>query len=91
MKSWESCGSELFILPDKPESCLDWHFSSVAPLMNHSTTLWQSIVDNGVLEAVRQWLEPINPSGALPAVGIQKAIFEVLPRVRLHVDATLLC
>ncbi|ORY28635.1 hypothetical protein BCR39DRAFT_534575 [Naematelia encephala] len=48
-----------------------------------NTTLWQSIVDNGVLEAVRQWLEPIYPSGALPAVGIQKAIFEVLPKMDL--------
>lgn len=47
----------------------------------HSTTLWQSIVDNGVLDAVRQWLEPIAPSTALPAVGIQKAIFEILPKV----------
>jgi transcription factor SPN1 len=28
------------------------------------------------------WLEPIPPVGALPAVGIQKAIFEVLPKVR---------
>lgn len=52
-----------------------------AELTSYSTTLWQSIVDNGVLEAVRQWLEPIYPSGALPAVGIQKAIFEVLPKV----------
>jgi transcription factor SPN1 len=47
-----------------------------------STTLWQSIIDNGVLEAVRMWLAPIPPVGALPAVGIQKAIFEVLPKVR---------
>lgn len=49
---------------------------------DRSTTLWQSIIDNGVLEAVRMWLEPIPPVGALPAVGIQKAIFEVLPKVR---------
>jgi transcription factor SPN1 len=49
--------------------------------LTFSTTLWQSIQDNGVLEAVRQWLEPIAPSGALPAVGIQKAIFEILPKV----------
>ena len=48
-----------------------------------STTLWQSIVDNGVLEAVKNWLVPISPSGAIPAVGIQKAIFEILPKVRV--------
>lgn len=48
-----------------------------------NTTLFQAIVDNGVLDAVRAWLEPISPSGALPAVGIQKAFFEVLPKMDL--------
>jgi len=43
--------------------------------------MWQGIVDNGVLDAVRAWLEPMYPSKALPAVGIQKAFFEVLPKV----------
>ena len=54
----------------------------------HSTTLWQSIIDNAVLEAVKYWLEPIDPGGALPAVGIQKAFFEVLPKVSepVHYD-----
>lgn len=47
-----------------------------------STTMWQPIQDSRLLDAVTQWLEPIRPSGALPAVGIQKAIFEVLPKVR---------
>ncbi|EIW72741.1 hypothetical protein TREMEDRAFT_67036 [Tremella mesenterica DSM 1558] len=46
-------------------------------------TLTQAITDNQVLDAVRVWLEPIYPSGALPAVGIQKAIFEVLPKMDL--------
>jgi transcription factor SPN1 len=44
--------------------------------------MWQAIVDSRLLEAVSTWLEPIRPSGTLPAEGIQKAFFEVLPRVR---------
>lgn len=47
----------------------------------NSTTLWQSIVDNQVLEAVRAFLEPIEHNRALPAIGIQNAIFEVLPKM----------
>ncbi|OCF32890.1 transcription factor IWS1 [Kwoniella heveanensis BCC8398] len=47
-----------------------------------NTTLWQSIVDNGVLEAVKRWLEPL-PDRSLPSVGIQKSIFEVLPKMDL--------
>lgn len=47
-----------------------------------STTLWSAIVDNEVLKAVKQWLEPL-PDKSLPAVGIQKAFFEVLPRMDL--------
>jgi transcription factor SPN1 len=49
--------------------------------------MWQGIVDNGVLDAVRAWLEPMYPSKALPAVGIQKAFFEVLPKVCSHPSA----
>lgn len=48
-----------------------------------NTTLFQAIVDNDVLAAVRVWLEPIYPSGALPAVGIQKAFFDILPKMDL--------
>lgn len=48
-----------------------------------STTLWSSIIDNEVLKAVKVWLEPL-PDRSLPAVGIQNAIFEVLPKVRIH-------
>lgn len=33
-----------------------------------------------MLEAVKRWLEPL-PDKSLPSVGIQKAIFEVLPKV----------
>ncbi|TYJ55878.1 hypothetical protein B9479_003401 [Cryptococcus floricola] len=47
-----------------------------------NTTLWQSIVDNGVLDSVKRWLEPL-PDKSLPSVGIQKAIFEVLPKMDL--------
>lgn len=56
--------------------------------------MWQAIVDSQLLEAVRQWLEPsyldptpsshpTEPRWSLPAVGIQKAIFEVLPKMEL--------
>lgn len=47
-----------------------------------SVRMFQAIVDSRLLEAVSSWLEPMRPSGSLPAEGIQKAIFEVLPRVR---------
>lgn len=47
-----------------------------------NTTLWSSIIDNEVLKAVKKWLEPL-PDRSLPAVGIQKAIFEVLPKMEL--------
>ncbi|WVQ71142.1 hypothetical protein IAR50_000667 [Cryptococcus sp. DSM 104548] len=47
-----------------------------------NTTLWQSIVDNGVLDSVKRWLEPL-PDKSLPSVGIQKALFEVLPKMDL--------
>ena len=47
-----------------------------------SVRMWQAIVDSRLLEAVSTWLEPMRPSGTLPAEGIQKALFEVLPRVR---------
>jgi transcription factor SPN1 len=47
-----------------------------------NTTLWSSIIDNEVLKAVKMWLEPL-PDKSLPAVGIQKAVFEVLPKMDL--------
>ncbi|GMK60009.1 hypothetical protein CspeluHIS016_0902260 [Cutaneotrichosporon spelunceum] len=52
----------------------------VSALQN--TTLWSSIIDNEVLKAVKMWLEPL-PDKSLPAVGIQKAVFEVLPKMDL--------
>lgn len=56
-------------------------FLSSLTLMSSSSTLWTSVVDNGVLEAVRAWLEPMDTTAALPAVGIQNALFEVLPKM----------
>lgn len=53
--------------------------------------MFQAIVDSRLLEAVSSWLEPMRPSGSLPAEGIQKAIFEVLPRVRLAVADPVSC
>ncbi|KAH9964358.1 hypothetical protein BGW80DRAFT_1347926 [Lactifluus volemus] len=42
------------------------------------SSLWQSIVDNNLLEGVRRWLEPL-PDKSLPALNIQKEFFTILP------------
>lgn len=57
-------------------------FGNVSMANPYSTTLWSSIIDNEVLKAVKLWLEPL-PDKSLPAVGIQKAIFEILPKMDL--------
>ncbi|KAI0309781.1 hypothetical protein OF83DRAFT_1071501 [Amylostereum chailletii] len=40
--------------------------------------LWQSIVDNNLMEGVRRWLEPL-PDRSLPALNIQKEFMDILP------------
>ena len=54
-----------------------------------SSTLGQSIIDNGLLTAVTAWLKPL-PDKSLPALGIQKAFFEVLPKVRYRLPPQLI-
>ncbi|KAG8995654.1 Transcription factor iws1 [Tulasnella sp. 427] len=44
--------------------------------------LQQSICDNGLLIGVRRWLEPL-PDKSLPALNIQNAFFEVLPKMEI--------
>jgi len=51
------------------------------------TSLWQSIVDNNLLEGVRRWLEPL-PDKSLPGLNIQKEIFSILPT--LDIDTAVL-
>jgi transcription factor SPN1 len=53
----------------------------------HRNSLWQSIVDNNLLEGVRRWLEPL-PDKSLPALNIQKEIFGILPT--LDIDTAVL-
>ncbi|KAH9010664.1 hypothetical protein EDB85DRAFT_2048788 [Lactarius pseudohatsudake] len=51
------------------------------------SSLWQSIVDNNLLEGVRRWLEPL-PDKSLPALNIQKDFFRILPS--LDIDTAVL-
>ncbi|KAF8501628.1 hypothetical protein F5888DRAFT_1251294 [Russula emetica] len=51
------------------------------------SSLWQSIVDNNLLEGVRRWLEPL-PDKSLPALNIQREIFSILPT--LDIDTAVL-
>jgi transcription factor SPN1 len=59
----------------------------LATLCIHRSSLWQSIVDNNLLEGVRRWLEPL-PDKSLPALNIQKEIFGILPT--LDIDTAVL-
>ncbi|KAI0043818.1 hypothetical protein FA95DRAFT_1583972 [Auriscalpium vulgare] len=49
--------------------------------------LWQSIVDNNLMEGVRRWLEPL-PDRSLPALNIQRDFFDILPS--LDIDTAVL-
>jgi len=49
------------------------------------TSLAESVVDNGLLEAVKRWLEPL-PDRSLPAVNIQRELFSILRNVS-HTDS----
>ncbi|KAL5634523.1 hypothetical protein ACGC1H_002542 [Rhizoctonia solani] len=51
------------------------------------SSLAQSILDNNLLEGVRRWLEPL-PDKSLPALSIQNAFFEILPK--LDIDTAVL-
>jgi hypothetical protein len=45
------------------------------------SSLAQSVLDNNLLEGVRRWLEPL-PDKSLPALSIQNAFFEIMPKVK---------
>ncbi|CAE6431606.1 unnamed protein product, partial [Rhizoctonia solani] len=46
------------------------------------SSLAQSVLDNNLLEGVRRWLEPL-PDKSLPALSIQNAFFEILPKLEI--------
>jgi len=48
-------------------------------------SLQQSIFDNNLLLGVRQWLEPL-PDKSLPALNIQNAFFELLPKMDIDTN-----
>ncbi|CAE6445576.1 unnamed protein product [Rhizoctonia solani] len=47
------------------------------------SSLAQSVLDNNLLEGVRRWLEPL-PDKSLPALSIQNAFFEILPKLDIE-------
>ncbi|KAF8751749.1 TFIIS helical bundle-like domain [Rhizoctonia solani] len=47
------------------------------------SSLVQSVLDNNLLEGVRRWLEPL-PDKSLPALSIQNAFFEILPKLDIE-------
>ncbi|KAG8857613.1 Transcription factor iws1 [Tulasnella sp. 330] len=49
------------------------------------SSLQQSIFDNNLLEGVRKWLEPL-PDKSLPALNIQNAFFEALPKLDIDTN-----
>lgn len=45
----------------------------------------EALLDCGVLGAIRQWLEPL-PNRSLPAVGLRRALLEVLKSLPVETD-----
>ncbi|KAL1739377.1 hypothetical protein HDZ31DRAFT_85921 [Schizophyllum fasciatum] len=52
-------------------------------------SLAQSIVDNNLLQQVREWLEPHHPDPSLPALNIQRELFTTLRKMDF-IDASVL-
>ncbi|KAI5481908.1 transcription factor Iws1 [Pseudohyphozyma bogoriensis] len=50
------------------------------------SSLAESLVENGVLEAVKRWLEPL-PDKSLPALAIQRHLFEILRNLPIETSA----
>lgn len=63
-----------------PLFCTDRSLLSHFCLAHKRASLAESLVDNGLLEAVKRWLEPL-PDKSLPAVNIQRPLFEILRNV----------
>ncbi|KIV99048.1 uncharacterized protein PV09_09221 [Verruconis gallopava] len=60
----------------------------VTALLNRGGAIQESIVDpeNDLLRSITFFLEPSAPDGALPAYAIQKALFDVLPRLPIGAE-----
>ena len=43
--------------------------------------LFEHFLDNGILEAIRMWLEPML-DGSLPSLDIRKAMLDILTQVK---------
>ncbi|KZO99287.1 hypothetical protein CALVIDRAFT_534264 [Calocera viscosa TUFC12733] len=54
-------------------------------------SLQAAILDNGMLEAVARWLEPIKADKSLPAMNIQNALFTVLQKMYIDTSALREC
>ncbi|TRM64348.1 hypothetical protein BD626DRAFT_430022 [Schizophyllum amplum] len=52
-------------------------------------SLAQSIIDNNLLQQVREWLEPHHPDPSLPALNIQRELFGALRKMDF-IDASVL-
>src|SRR5712691_5495443 len=74
------CASKVRVL--LADSYDETHSSATSSF--HRNTLWQSKVDNNLLEGVWQWLEPL-PDKSLPALNIQKENFGILPRLDIDI------
>ncbi|KAM0752594.1 hypothetical protein T439DRAFT_311266 [Meredithblackwellia eburnea MCA 4105] len=48
--------------------------------------LAESLVENGILDAVKRWLEPL-PDHSLPAINVQRPIFEILRTLSIETSA----
>jgi transcription factor SPN1 len=61
---------------------------AVKPIL-HNPSLYNSCLDNSLLDAVRKWLEPLPqpaPKGSLPAYDIQKEMFRWLENIHPTTD-----
>ncbi|KAK4056122.1 Transcription factor iws1 [Microbotryomycetes sp. JL221] len=54
--------------------------------MMQKTALAEPLIEAGALEAVRKWLEPL-PDKSLPAVNIQRSLFEILRTLSIETSA----
>ncbi|KZT56747.1 hypothetical protein CALCODRAFT_497072 [Calocera cornea HHB12733] len=53
--------------------------------------LQTAILDNGMLDAVTRWLEPIKGDKSLPAMNIQNALFDVLKKMDIDTNTLREC
>jgi hypothetical protein len=51
-------------------------------MMNFRTNLFEQLLDNHILEAVKLWLEPL-PDGSLPSFDVRKEMLQLLDNVLL--------